>query len=274
MSKYVIELKPPFQITHLRSAWDFNWNGGFASPGEMHEPWEIVYTVSGAVDVTEDTRLYSLGEGDMIIHAPLEFHTIQSANGTSPNVYIVCVAVDGELPRSLASGVFSLTDDERKEFKALFSRISNFYYDNKENFLLGKECMDALSSFLIRLSLSHPSENRMIQSRSAIEYNKVVTTMTELVYNNCTLEDIAAYNNMSVSNIKVLFKRYCGISPKIYYARLRCTEAIKLLSEGYTAAETSEKLGFSSPGYFNTFFKRMTGYPPSTYIKTKGKNNG
>ena len=256
MDMNAIELKPAFQFKILRSIWKFNWDEGFVFEGESHLSWEIVYVVSGCVRVTEDESVYNLREGDMIIHAPMEFHTICSSEGTSPNVLVTALAADGALPKNLSNGVIQLLDDEREEYKNIFERIFNFYHSEDQNPLVRQECI----------------EPKFVSSRSAEEYKKIITSMVEHVYDNCTLEDIAAYNNTSVSNIKVLFRKYCGISPKLHYARLRCTEAIKLMNSGLSAAETADKLNFSSPNYFNTFFKRMTGKPPATFNRSNTDN--
>jgi AraC-like DNA-binding protein len=45
------------------------------------------------------------------------------------------------------------------------------------------------------------------------------------------------------------------------------------MSEGYSAAETANMLNFSSPNYFSTFFKRMTGKPPASFIKNSSKGD-
>lgn len=271
MSKYTIELKPSFTFTALRSAWDFNWNSGFATDGELHEPWEIVYVVSGSVHVTEDSKVYHLLEGDMIIHAPMEFHTIKSADGTSPHVYITAIYVDGELPHNLSDGVFSLNNNERAEYEAFFKRLKSFYDDYKDDNIRGQECMSALSSFLIRLGCSHRANEVLSKSRSAAEYTRLANALSERLYENVTIDGLAQEYNISVSNMKLLFKKYCGIGPKMYYDRLRCSEAIKLLAEGFSAVEVSYKMNFSSPSYFNTFFKRMTGTPPMHYNKRSEK---
>ena len=273
MGKYTIELKDKFKFTSLRSVWDFNWNSGFATDGELHTPWEIVYVVSGSVRVTEDSRIYDMREGDMIIHAPMEFHNIKSADGTSPHVYITAAIVEGELPQNLTEGVFSLNSGEKAEYEAFFKRLYSFYYDHNDDCLLGQECISALASFLIRLSNSHRANERLSKSRSAAEYNRLASGLSQMLYKNATIEEIASELSVSVGNMKVLFKKYCGIGPKMYYDRLRCSEAIRLLDEGYTAAEISYKMNFSSPSYFNTFFKRMTGKPPMHYTrKTKDKD--
>lgn len=262
-----IKIRPQFKFASMTSAWDYNWDGGFISIGESHPDLELVYVKSGCVQVTEDTRLYELTESDMIIHAPMEFHSIKSARNTSPHVYILAFMVEGEIPENLTEGVFCLSQNERTEFEALFKRFFSFFHENDTDFLAGQECIDALSSLFIRMSSNHKAEAKIMLSHTAKEYNKIVMSMQEKICDNCSLEEIAKLNNTSISNIKILFKKYCGLSPKIYYQRLRCTEAIRLMSEGLSSSETANKLNFSSPNYFNTFFKRITGTPPQTFIK-------
>ncbi|MBE6646397.1 MAG: helix-turn-helix domain-containing protein [Ruminococcaceae bacterium] len=261
------EISPHFRFTRLHTVWNFNWDDSFVFNGETHISWEIVYVVSGCVCVTEDEKLYKLREGDMIIHAPMEFHTIQSAENTNPNVYVITSIVEGELPKNLTEGVFGLTQEEQKEYMEIYSRVFDFFDSDERDALEGQGCTDALSAFLIKINKSHTAEQKLLLSHSAMEYKRVVLSMTEHIYDNLTLEELAAINKTSVSNIKALFKRHSGTSPMLHYSRLRCTEAIRLMSEGYSAAETANALNFSSPNYFSTFFKRMTGKPPVAFIR-------
>lgn len=262
------EISPIFRFTRLRTVWNFNWDDSFVFSGETHISWEIVYVASGCVCVTEDEKLYNLREGDMIIHAPMEFHSIRSAENTSPNVYVITSIVEGELPKNLTEGVFGLTLSEQKEYKEIYSRIFEFFNSDERDALEGQGCTDALCAFLIKINKSHTAEQKLLISHSATEYRKIILSMVDHIYDNCSLERLATMNNTSVSNIKALFKRHGGTSPMLHYSRLRCTEAIKLMSEGYSAAETANMLNFSSPNYFNTFFKRMTGKPPASFIRS------
>ncbi len=268
MKKSQAEIITNFKLTHLTSVWNFNWDEKHIFKGETHILWEIVYVVSGSVRVTEDENVYNLREGNMIVHAPMEFHSIRSADGTRPNVYIVSFLSEGDLPENLTNGILYLTEEEQKEYKELFGRIYEFFYSEQRDSFKGQECTNYLSAFLIRINFNHTAQPKILTSHSAMEYKKVILCMTEHIHDNCSLEEIASLCNTSVSNIKVLFGKYHTTSPKLHYARLRCTEAIKLMSSGLSATETANKLNFSSPNYFNTFFKRMTGRPPATFNRS------
>lgn len=271
INKKRLDIEPVFRFVQMRSAHNYNFDDTFTFEGETHIAWEFVYVVSGCISVTEDSRLYELSEGDMIVHGPMEFHTIRSAKKTSPNVYVTAWVVEGELPSILTEGVFHLTNEEQDEYKKLFFRLHSLFHSDDRKPLVVQACSDSLSSFLIRISFNHQAQAKLVRSRSAKEYERIVLSMTEKVYENCSLEELASINNISISNMKVLFRKYCGISPKLYYSRLRISEAIRLMAEGLTAAETANKMNFSSPNYFNTFFKRMTGKPPGAFNRKATK---
>ena len=113
----------------------------------------------------------------------------------------------------------------------------------------------------VMTELKHCSMKKMVL------YRQLITIMSENLYANLSLQEIAAKLPISISYMKVLFHRYAGIAPKTYYSHLRCRESIKLLQSGLSAAETADLMNFSSPNYFSVFFKKMTGMPPATYIR-------
>ena len=53
--------------------------------------------------MTEDERVYTLKEDSIIFHAPMEFHRIKSAGGSSPSVRVMSFTASGELPDQLKS---------------------------------------------------------------------------------------------------------------------------------------------------------------------------
>ena len=72
-------------------------------------------------------------------------------------------------------------------------------------------------------------------------------------------------NNISISYLKLLFKNYAGISPKIYFNQLRARHAAQLLKKDLSVAEVAEQMNFSSQNYFTVFFRKHMGVTPSEY---------
>lgn len=92
----------------------------------------------------------------------------------------------------------------------------------------------------------------------------------DVVYDvNGALDQICA--RFCMSRWTVLRKLKCeGDSFKGLYARLRLSEACKMLSDTQIGlAEISAKLGFSSQSAFSRFFKTNHGTPPACYRKEK-----
>lgn len=261
------KIRRQFTIHSFRSAIEYNWKADFSFAGESHDFCEIVYVMSGAVDVTEDAQIYRLTKGNMLLHVPMEFHKIQSADGTSPHVLILSFQNSGNLPPRLSEGVFFLSEQEQEEYSALFQRVRAIYTEEDNNPYTAQECADRLSAFLIRLDRNHSAKEQLSYSRDALVYRNLIDVMTKNLYDNLTLEQLAGQLPISISYMKVLFRRYAGIGPKTYYSRLRCAEAIRLLQSGLSASETADRMNFSSPSYFNVFFRNMTGMPPASYIR-------
>ncbi len=257
-----------FAIERFCTAFRYRWDAGFFYAGESHDFWEIVYVEAGEIQVTEDANIYRLKQGELILHAPMEFHSIKSDEHVPTKVLILSFATSGELPEELSRGVFRLSEEQQSDFYRLFRPIDRLFEVPSHDRYAATECAARLTAFLVGLSRGGEAKKSLVVSRSAQEYYSIVTTMTEKVYENIGLEDIAAAKNISVSYLKLLFKMYSGTTPKLYWSRLRCNEAIKLLQQGMTPTEIADKMNFSSPNYFSAFFKRMVGVPPKKYLQT------
>ena len=254
-----------FVVEGFYSAIRFDWNDKYVFNGESHNFWEAVFVESGEVEVTEDENVYTLGEGDLIFHAPNEFHRIKSAGGSSPKGFIMSFAASGSLPPSLMSGVFTLEPSQSKKYLDICRKIHEFYHTNRSA-MVGQEAAALLTAFVITLG-TKTARNDASMTQSATEYRRLISFMTENVCENFTLEDIARQNNISVSFVKLLFKTYAGISPKSYFNQLRIRRATELLESGLPSGTVSEMMNFSSPNYFSVFYKNHTGISPSEQHK-------
>lgn len=262
------EVNRIFEIEGFFTAFRFDWNSDFYFSGERHEMWEIVFLSSGQVEVVEDEKIYTLASGDMILHAPMEFHRIRSFGGTSPSGYIISFTTRGELPTILKENLFHLHSEVAVRYGEICKKIIAFTNcEEKESLYAGQEAEAALSAFLIGLGQNRKAENSTRTDPSADAYRRLVSCMRENVMQNLPLTEIAKLCYVSVSYLKLLFRKYAGASPKEYYSNLRLMEAMLLIKEGLSTAEIAERMKFSSPNYFCTFFKNRVGTTPSAYRK-------
>jgi len=257
-------IKRKFTVTDFSSSLNYSWDKDFVFNGESHEMWEVVYVLSGKVEVTEDEKIYLLEKNNMIVHAPWEFHRIRSADGTSPRLYVMSFYAEGELPKKLSEGVFALTADQMIQYNNVFKKIYAFLNGNNTSTYAGQDAADRLSAFLIEISEENVAAC-FDTSPAAAEYRKIVLAMSNRVCENKGLTDFAHECGDSVSYIKKLFAKYAGISPKAYYNHLRVAHALRLLREGKTVNEVTEEMHFSSCNYFSAFIKKHTGSTPISY---------
>ena len=266
------EIHHPFLIRTLRSAYDFRWDASFRFAGERHDFWEFVCVLDGMVEVVEDEKVYLLSSGEMICHASGEFHRIRSFGNTAPHVLVLSFQHEGEIPAKLADGLFLLSSDERNEYQAIFSRAKAWFSDCVPNDqLAGAEAAAALTSFLCRLATTHDPHNTQSHSDRAREYRRIVEIMQDAVCENLSLAEIAARAAVSASTVKALFAAFSSISPIKYYSQLQIEHAKKLLWEGVSIAEIADRMRFSSPNYFSSFFKRLHGASPRDYAQACSK---
>ncbi len=261
----------PFRIIGLCSAYDNLWDSSFSFSGESHGEPELIYVLEGAVEVTENERVYRLLPGQLILHAPMEFHRIRSIENTNPHLYVSALRIEGVIPPPLYEGIYTLTPEEREEFCALYAGILTFYHQRPKDTLLGASSVLQLSSFLLRLCQAGDRKEKEIGSQGAVQYRALITEMTNAIDKNLSAGEIAKRCHISVSYMKALFKTYAGIAPGLYYNRLRCQEIERLLREGLSVSEIADRMNFASPNYLSLFFRRESGLTPSQYRKNTQK---
>ncbi len=259
------EAKSTFEIEGFYSAIKYDWTEPFVFNGESHDFWEAVFVESGRVYVTEDENFYTLSEGNVIFHAPMEFHRIRSAEDSSPKVFVFSFKTTGELPEAIRAGVFTVNPLQKKLFDALRDSVYDYVHKGSSA-ISGEKATSLLKLFIIEMAKT-PIATDVTPPHTAREYQRIISFMSKNILENLTLEDIASRANISVSYMKILFKTYAGIGPKSYYNLLRVQKATELLNRGNSVTEVSLALNFSSASYFSVFFKRETGNPPSQQYK-------
>ena len=119
MSQYS-PLRParPFTVSELYTVHYFEYAAGYAFQGEKHDFWELLYVDRGLLRVTAGERVRELSQGQLIFHAPGEFHAL-SAVGVPPDLIVVSFGCGGSEMERFRGLV---TDVSRTE-RSLVARI-------------------------------------------------------------------------------------------------------------------------------------------------------
>lgn len=263
----MLKIDENFRINNIsKMIFDRTFDKGFTFEGEAHNFWEIVYVVQGKIEVVESENIYIMSDGDIIFHAPMEFHKICSAENTAPHVLNMSFTIEGTLPSIVKNGIFNLNDEQKNEYTKLFKFIKEVIIENQKSAsFFTQEAAYRLASFILHLCNTTQVQEPLSTTASALTYKSLVKLMRNEINNNLSIKNLAEKSFISISYIKFLFQHYAGISPKNYYNNLRIIEAKHLLEQGLSVTDTANKMNFSSPNNFVRFFKSITSITPYQY---------
>ncbi len=271
-----------FAISGVYTTLELRVDKDFNFAGESHPFPEIVYIKKGTAEVVEDDKAYTLEEGDMIYHAANEFHRIRSAEGTEPTFYILSCCLSDTEPQELRRGVFTLSDQLRREYETIFDMLYSFNhhyggacngraptkYQAPPDFI-GKIGISRLTAFLLELPQNAISTRDISRETGAKAYRTIVRLMEKEVDTGLSLSDFSNALHFSKSYITKLFGKFAGIGPMQYYTRLRIERIKDLLIAGLGIADIATALSFSSPSYMSSSFKDNVGMSPTEWLKNK-----
>ena len=261
----LIATEQEFFVSGLgRRVFDRVFGKSYAFAGETHDYWEGVYVEDGEIEVAERDEVYLMRAGDLLFHAPMEFHRIRAHGGTEPHVHNFSFSLTGEPPAKLSDGIFPLPPKMSDTLLSLLTELREVTSEEGSAAAVGAAGL-RLAAFLTELCGESETRERLSTTSPATTYRALTRAMAAAVCENATLPVIAARCFVSVSYAKALFARYAGVSPKAYYNSLRLGEARRLLLEGASVTAAAEALRFSSPNNLIRFFKKETGLTPLQY---------
>ena len=113
-----------FALTGIYSLFEAKYEEGFYFEGECHSPWEMVYIIEGSAGITADDSVYVLKPGDVIVHKPMEFHKIWSADGGSIRILVCSFDLSARFSNNFG-GVYHLTGKAKESMENLLAFIVN-----------------------------------------------------------------------------------------------------------------------------------------------------
>jgi len=278
-------LQKPLSISQLYSVHYFEYTSNYTFAGEAHDFWEFLYVDKGTVHVTCDSQSLDLTRGQMIFHAPGEFHAL-SANGVvAPNLIVVSFPCRSPAMEFFRGRVTSTGAEERlllarivSESRSIFSTpLDNPYrhtLTRRESARFGSEQLlsSALEELLIRLirrggPLSAVQELPPRQLEERIGH--IVAYLEQRLEQNLTIRQICQDNLIGRAQLENYFHQQTGGGVIDYFGKMKIDAARRMIREGrLNITQIASQLGFSSVHYFSRRFKSLTGMSPSEYAKS------
>ncbi len=257
----------------------FEYTKDFSYSGEFHNFWEIVYADKKRVVITADSTELTLEAGQLYIHQPNEFHKIRCDGTRAANSVVISFDCDCPELFSASGKVINCNTEEKQllgmivhEASEAFSNpLGSPYTVKMEKAQTTKfaaeqiirTCIELLLISIVRGNISEEPDNIEKQNTLLMEICEYLESNTD---KPLMFDDIRKHFNVSASVIKRLFKSTLGCGIMEHFLHLKIDNAKQLIRETeMNFTEISEYLAFSSPQYFSSAFRRVSGMTPSEY---------
>lgn len=263
------ELDKVFKINTLYTAFKNKFSPDYFFSGESHNFYEIVTVTDGVIGVTAGSDVYLIHAGEAIIHEPMEFHSLWSEEGTSPEVVIFTFSCN-DLP-NYTSKVFTVEDVSLP--KRILTLLKDSYDIPKDSFYGIKNpdsadyqiALKELEIYLLKTLSKKLGIEHRISSKAAKNYALTVKILENNIDRRLSVSEIASMSRMSEINLKKTFSKYAGIGVMEYFNALKINAAKRMLLSGLSVKECALTLGFQNQNYFSAVFKRIVGICPSQF---------
>lgn len=274
-------LKEEISISALVTVHYFEFAKDYSFDGESHDFWELVYVDNGSVTVSSEAAKHRLNKGELIFHAPNEWHSLKADGVSAASAIIVSFLSFSEALKGLCDRIFKLGNTERtllsdiiKEARGAFdSPLSDLVtpkLNRKTDQIFGSEQMIQLN--LCKLIITLLREKRSTASVSTKRnldeglFGEITEFLANSVGKRMTLEDIARHAGISKTALKQLFKEKADCGAWEYFIKMKIDCAKTYIREkNYNFTQIAEMLGYNSVHYFSAQFKKWVNMTPSEY---------
>lgn len=243
-------------------------------PAHWHEAMEILFCLSGSVQIQKEQEHITLRHGQLIVFDSREVHSIHSDS----SLYIfLCIHVDKKnlsvyCPSlelyHIACDPISSEDPKYPHYEHLCDLAKDLTYNCLDNDLTSAMRSDGtallLLSDLIRyFSVYSPPGAITSTEHSNDVLREIISYVNENYKEKISLNEIAKMTGFSKEYLCRFFKKHMGITLMKYLNEVRISHAGWLLtSTDLSISEVMSTSGFTNQTMFNQLFKEIYGVTP------------
>ena len=278
-----LPLKNILNVTRIVTIFCRDVPCGFHNRGETHDFWEIVYVAKGNMTVHADDTVQTLHQGEMIFHAPNEFHNIESVGDDGASFWIVTFDSTSAVMNFFSQKILAPSEELVRLFIKLIDEGTHTFVGleyplvTRDDAPIGGQqlirlYLETFLLLMIRNEESASQSKNIFTSRETLQNTlakDIGLYLSEHLYERITLDQIAEHFHFGKSYLCSVFKESMQNTIVNYYLELKISEAKKLLAnQALSIREISEKLSFETPEYFSRCFKKHTGISPQKFRNT------
>lgn len=278
----------PLHIEGFCSVHYFEYASTYYFEGEKHDFWEFLYVDKGEVDVCADGVDHHLKKGQIIFHAPGEFHNVRANGVVAPNLVVASFVCRDDCMDFFRGKVMNAGDEERallarivEEAEGAFSTPmddpTTDHLDRTRNAPFGAEQLIETCIVQLLIGFIRRGEEAVevrptshIREKGQQEFIERVTAYLEAnIARRLTLSDICRDNLVGRSYLQKIFREKTGGGAMEYFGQLKVEAAKRMVREGnHNFTEIAALLGYNSIHYFSRHFKKVAGMTPSEYASS------
>lgn len=234
----------------------------FSFFAHMHSSFELIIILSGSMDITVGTNIYTVHKNEAVLIFPHQVHSLKSEK-SEHMLYIF----SPDIIKAFSSKVISKLPLNNK-------------FDLDEHLLAGLCNLNDNSSILEKKGVLYSvcakfDKATEYAARASYEGSLLykIFGFIELEYNkDCTLKSMAEKLTYDHSYLSRYFKNNVGIGFNDYLNQYRINAACEMLTNtDCSILQCAMDCGYSSVRSFNRAFKAILGITPSAYIKNTKK---
>lgn len=240
-----------------------------------HKEIEILFLLSGELQITVDDVKYSLKTGDIIMINSNQIHSIKGNNDLTyvlqfiPDV-ITKIYGGEELPQfNLNTADLNIKQESVDRIKSILAKIGIELAKRKTGyqFYLWSHVYE-LVGYIFRHCPYEVVKND-IKDEDLRKISSIINYITDN-YGKClSIKTIAEAVQMSELTLSKFFKQKTGLSILFYLQIVRINRAKALLKSDVSVIDLAQECGFYSLPTFYRTFKKITGISPSEFKKGK-----
>ena len=248
---------------------------GYQFKGERHNFFELTYIDTGVMYTEVDGVIHRLGEKDMIIYGPGQYHTQYTDEDQSVSYITILFNMENLSADMSADWYDTLLNKVFPYNKKTYTLIKTFVRESTT----GVPYMDSLMLCLLSETIIRLLQGEYVaptaQPASVVRQNyqdelfdRINAYIEENICEPLTIAEICQQFSLSRSSLQLLFKNAVNQSPKKFISDMKLEKSCQMLRENkYTISEISLKLGYSSIHYFSNAFNQKYHISPSEYAK-------
>lgn len=246
------------------------WGGNY----HVHDFLEVILVIRGKGEIVTERGKVFIEEGDVVVYPPNMRHSEHTLADSKDDLELAFFGVTGLKMNNLPpdyllpvdADIVVKTGEDEGRFVWLFDAI---YREVESSQSYGEMMVD----LYVKLVLTEILRKTEIEERTLIKnaafseiYDYIRGHYTEIN----TIDDICEKLFVNKYYVSHVFKKYAGIAPMAYVAKMRMTLAKKLLEETeLSASEISRRCGYADT---TNFFRNFKSSEKMTPLEYRSKN--